>query len=435
MATTKFTRRQFLKHSLAVPVLLRYPQSQAADPLVQFIWSGGVTSTAALIKAKITRDSQAVRLLVSSNADLSQPLASDPQTASLASNNRVIAFSLADLAPNTVYHYAIEVDGVLDTARSGQFKTFPDGAASFMIAFGSCAETGSAHPIFETIRNLNPLFFIHTGDFHYLDIPTNDRALFRDAFETVLASPTQSSLYRSTPLVYMWDDHDYGPNDSTALSASRPAARLTYQEYVPHYPLAEGNGNVPIYHAFSVGRARFIVTDLRSERSPKLDPDDANKSMLGPRQKAWFKQELLQAKSDHALIIWISSVDWIPQLSDGWYLYSTERRELADFIQANAINNLAMIAGDLHMVGIDNGSHADFTTVGGGGFPIFQASPLDRFGFDADALYSEGRVAQRGQFGIMNVIDDGGSTVWVEWSARSWTNEELLAYRFSVQTP
>ncbi|MCB9076754.1 MAG: alkaline phosphatase D family protein [Anaerolineaceae bacterium] len=432
MSSLKFTRRQFLQQSLAAPLILRYSLSQAAEPLVQFIWSGAVTPTSVIIKTKLTKDSPTVRLAVSPTPDFSQPFYTDPQPATLTINNRVVAFSLANLTPDTRYYYAVEVDGQLDTRLRGQFKTFPSGPASFMIAFASCAETGSAHPIFETIRNLNPLFFIHTGDLHYLDIPTNDRDLFRNAFETVLASPTQSSLYRSTPLVYIWDDHDYGPNDSTALSGSRTAARLTYQEYVPHYPLAAGSGDVPIYHAFSVGRVRFIVTDLRSERSPKLADDNANKSMLGLAQKAWFKEELLRANTDHVLTIWVSSVDWLADLSDGWYLYSTERRELADFIKTNNINKLAMIAGDLHMLGIDNGSHNTFATGGGSGFPIFQASPLDRFGFDADAPYSEGRVAQRGQFGIMNVIDDGGPTVRVEWSGRSWTNEELLAYSFTV---
>ena len=432
MPSPKFTRRQFLQQSLVAPLALHYNRRQAADAPVQFVWSGAVTSTSAMVKAKVTRDSQTVRLLASPYPDFSQPLYTDPQPATLTLNNRVVAFPLTDLTTDTIYNYAVEVDGQLDTQLRGQFKTFPSGPASFMIAFASCAETGSTHPIFETIRNLNPLFFIHTGDLHYLDIPTNDRDRFRDAFETVLASPTQSSLYRSAPLVYIWDDHDYGPNDSTALSGSRTAARLTYQEYVPHYPLAAGSGDVSIYHAFSVGRVRFIVTDLRSERSPKLAADDANKSMLGPSQKAWFKEELLRANTDHALTIWVSSVDWLPDLSDGWYLYSTERRELADFIKTNDINRLAMIAGDLHMLGIDNGSHNTFATDGGSGFPIFQASPLDRFGFEADAPYSEGRVAQRGQFGIMNVIDDGGPTVRVEWSGRSWTNEELLTYSFSV---
>lgn len=437
MPSATFTRRQFLTYSMAAPLLLRYPQDQAqAQALpIRFAWSGAVTPTSAVIKAGTSAGNLPVRLLVSLTEDFSRPLYFDPLPTEESSTDLIKTFSLTELTPDTRYTYAVEVDARPETRLVGGFKTFSAGPASFMVAFGSCAETGSNHPIFETIRNLNPLFFIHTGDFHYLDIPTNDRERFRDAFETVLASPSQSALYRSAPLVYIWDDHDYGPNDSTALARSRPAARLTYQEYVPHYPLVEGSGDVPIYQAFSVGRVRFIVTDLRSERSPKLAPDNADKSMLGARQKAWFKQELLQAKADHALIIWVSSVDWLPNLSDGWHLYRTERRELADFIKSNQINNLAMIAGDLHMLGIDDGSHAGFAPGGGGGFPVFQASPLDRFGLNADAPYSEGRVAGRGQFGIMNVIDNGDSTVRVEWSGRNWKNEELLAYSFTRQVP
>lgn len=426
------TRRQFLGRSLLTP--LWFLPSHQVEPasLIQFVWSGAVTPTSAVVKAKILRDSQAVRLVTSPAEDLSNPLYSPYQPAEADLNNRVASLAISGLTPNTLYHYAVEVDGVVDTVQRGTFRTFPEGPASFLIAFGSCAETGSAHPIFELIRSLKPLFFLHTGDMHYRDIKINDRTLFQAAFETILASPTQSALYRTVPLVYTWDDHDYGPNDSTLLARSRPAARLTYQEYVPHYPLAAGSGDVPIYHAFTVGRVRFIITDLRSERSPKFDPDDETKSMLGAQQKAWLKQELLQARTEAALIIWASSVDWVPSLSDGWHLYSAERRELANFIKENGIHKLAMIAGDLHMLGIDNGSHSDFADGGGAGFPVIQASPLDRFGFEAEAPYSEGRVAQRGQFGIMNVIDDGGPTVRVEWSGRNWKNEELLAYSFTV---
>jgi phosphodiesterase/alkaline phosphatase D-like protein len=154
--------------------------------------------------------------------------------------------------------------------------------------------------------------------------------------------------------------------------------------------------------------------------------------MLGPAQKAWFKQELLNAKTTYPLVVWVSSCDWIPNLSDAWHLYSTERREIADFLKENGITNLIMLAGDLHMLGIDNGSHADFASGGGAGFPVMQASPLDRFGFEAEAPYSEGVIAKRGQFGIMNVIDEGGPTIKVEWSGRSWTNEEILAYSFNI---
>lgn len=435
MAKQFFSRRKFLSQTILAAAWLYPKRILAQNPtrLVEFVWSGAITPTSARVNAKLLKDSGAVRLLVSQSQDLSDPIYSAYYSASSTLNNRVASLTIANLSPNTLYYYAVEADDMVDRVYWGKFRTFPAGPASFMVAFGSCAETGSSHQIFETIRNLNPLFFIHTGDMHYLDINTNDRNRFRQAYDTVLASPTQSALYRVVPLVYIWDDHDYGPNDSDATASGRQAARLTYQEYVPHYPLVAGAGNVAIYQAFDVGRVRFIVIDLRSERSPKSAPDNASKTMMGRAQKAWFKQELLNAQADHALVVWVSSVDWIPELSDGWYLYNTERSEIANLIKENKITNLIMLAGDLHLLGIDNGTHSDFATGGGAGFPVMQASPLDRFGLEAVVPYSEGVSSKRGQFGIMNVIDEGGSTVIVEWSGRNWQNEELLAYRFVIE--
>ena len=34
----------------------------------------------------------------------------------------------------------------------------------------------------------------------------------------MLSQELQALLYRRTPIVYMWDDHDYGPADSAARS-------------------------------------------------------------------------------------------------------------------------------------------------------------------------------------------------------------------------
>jgi len=41
-------------------------------------------------------------------------------------------------------------------------------------------------------------------------------------------------------------------------------------------------------HAFTVGRVRFILTDLRSARTRITEPDDVRKTMLGIPQKMWF---------------------------------------------------------------------------------------------------------------------------------------------------
>lgn len=409
--------------------------AEAATPLVEFVWSGAVTPASATVNARLLDDSSTVRLRVSPNQDLSSPIFSEYYTATLALNNRVVSIPISGLAPDTRYHYAIESGGQLDTINQGTFRTFPLGPASFTFAFGSCAQTGSTHAVFDTIRNLNPLFFLHLGDMHYENIAANDRDLFRNAFNRVLASPVQAALYREVPLVYMWDDHDYGPNNSDATAPGREAARLTYQEYVPHYPLAAGAGDVPVYQAFTVGRVRFILTDLRSERSPPSAPDDANKTMMGAAQKAWFKQELLDANGVYSLIVWASTMPWIGQTgSDGWHLYTTERQELADFIRDNDIQGLVMLSGDAHMLAIDDGRHSDYATGGGAGFPVMHAAALDRPGSVKGGPYSQGAFPGRGQFGLMTVIDNGDSVIWVQWRGLNANNAEIVAYDFAFIT-
>jgi alkaline phosphatase D len=150
--------------------------------------------------------------------------------------------------------------------------------------------------------------FLHLGDMHYVNSSRNDPRYFRAAWDTVLASTTQGALYRSVPLASVWDDHDFGPNDADGRSPSRPAARHVYREYAPHYPLPAGDGDTAIYQAFSFGRTRFIVTDLRSERSPGRMPGGPGKTMMGAAQMKWFKRELAESSRSHAVVFWGSSV-------------------------------------------------------------------------------------------------------------------------------
>ncbi|HWR84323.1 MAG TPA: alkaline phosphatase D family protein [Candidatus Deferrimicrobium sp.] len=416
------------------PTVSRFRDSQTviANPAaVQFMWSGAITPTTARVNAKLTTDNTVARLVVSERTDFSWPRYSQPGTALTSENNRVVSFHVSGLNPNRKYFYAVEIAGILDLGSIGTFRTFPVGNASFTFAFASCAYTGSSHAAFETIHSLQPLFFFHLGDFHYENIAVNDRNRFRLAFETVLASSTQSLLYRAVPIAYVWDDHDYGPNNSDSTATGRIASRLTYQEYVPHYPLAAGSGNVAIYCAFSVGRVRFIVCDSRSARSPASAVDNAPKTMLGTTQKVWFKQELLEASKTHALIVWVNTLPWIGLSGDdGWHLYTAERAELANFIRDNQIDNLCMISGDAHMLAIDDGTNSDFATGGGAAFPVMHAAALHRTPGVKGGPYSHGAYPGSGQFGLMSVVDTGDS-ISVRWSGRNYLNQEIVGYEFT----
>lgn len=435
---SKLGRREFLISSILAGMVkvMGLGRKLIAQPnnALEFIWVGGVTTESVRINAKVMTDTTSVRLYLSEQSDLSNPLLSPFFTADTVTNNRVVSIPTTGLIADTLYYYAIEVDGMLDLVNQGQFCTFPAGVSSFTFATSGDSHTGSNYPVFDTIRAHDPLFFLHTGDMHYEDIRVNDVALFRAAWDEVLSSPRQSALYRSTALAYMWDDHDYGPNNSDHTAPGRESARLTYQLYVPHYPLPAGNGNVPIYQAFTVGRVRILLTDTRSERSPNSDFDDENKTMLGEAQKAWLKSELLAANGNYPLIIWVNSVPWIdaPYVGgDTWSGFTTERMELANFVADNNIKGLLMISSDAHMIAIDNGTNNNYATSGGGRFPVLHSAALDRSGSLVGGPYSHGAYPGRGQFALVTITDTGGETIMVTLSGRDEDDNELVRYTFT----
>lgn len=437
-------RRQFLAFlgSSLTAFLLRRLRPPAGEEFAYFLWSGALTASSIRAKARINFDSSSVRLVASTQPDLSSPIYSTYATAD-ATNNRVADLPLYDLAAGTTYYYTVEANGQQSALR-GRFRT-PDAPAgtpfSFSLACASCALTGSSHPVFTTIRQKDPLFFLHLGDLHYQDIGVNDVNLYRQAFDSVLASPTQAALYRQVPLVYVWDDHDYGPNDSDATAPGRAAARATYQEYLPHYPLPAGSGDIPIYHAFTIGRVRFIVTDNRSERTPKTAPDDAGKSILGPTQKTWFKQQLLAARNAYPLVIWACSTPWhsgpaYPN-GDDFSGYTSERQELADFIYQNRIRNLCILSGDIHMVGLEEGLNNRYGSDGFPGFALLQAAALDHPLHTSypGVTYSHGQFPGAGQFGLVTITDNGGPTVQVRFSGHTANDQELTALEQTFPPP
>jgi alkaline phosphatase D len=346
-------------------------------------------------------------------------------------------FHIDALQPDTEYIYGFSAQPRSNSVEAaGRFRTLPQGAASFRFAFASCAQTGSEHKVFRTILGRDPLFFLQVGDLHYRNINRNDRELFQEAYREVFGSRAQGSLYANVPLVYVWDDHDFGPDNSDRFSPGRIASRLTYQECVPHYPLAFGKGDVPICYAFSVGRVRFVVTDLRSERSPAKSPDTPDKTMLGTAQKEWFKRELLAVKSSFTLIFWVSSVPWTgkSQTGDGWAAFPAERQEIADFLKVNGIRNLCLLSGDAHMLAADDGRNGDFATGGGAPLPSLQAAPLDRQASFKGGPYSHGfYLPERGEgcFGFVELHDDGRE-INVLFTGRNHRDEKKVSLRFTV---
>lgn len=418
-------------------VLLRPPERPGGIPT---LWLGGVTDTGAVVKTKLPPGVKS-RLLVLKAGEA--PLSFYPESP-LDPRSTVTTFRLKDLEPGSRYGFGLEVNGRASTYPAGLLRTFPKAGqpASFKFAFSSCARTGSQHRVFSTIAAHEPAVFVHLGDLHYTNISRNDPRLFRAAWDTTLSSTTQGPLYRTVPLAYVWDDHDFGPNDADGRSPARPASRRVYREYAPHYPLPadslapQAAGDAPIFQSFTLARARFILTDLRSDRAPVKLPDGPGKSMLGPGQKEWFFDELLSASRSHGIVFWGSSLPWIgkPGQGESWQGYATERKEIANFIRQKGIKNLCILCGDAHMLAADDGTNSDYSDAGGLRIPVLHGSALDQGGSIKGGPYTQGAHgarAKEGCFGCVEVQDDG-QRVKVNFSGRNQDDDTIIELAFEV---
>jgi len=378
---------------------------------VKYLWSGALTFKSVKVNAKMTDSSSAVQLVVSQDSLFSFPDYSILYSVG-ASTNYMVSLEINGLNPQTKYFYAIQSDGIIDTSAEdiGSFTTFANGPFSYSFVIGSCG-INSNHRVFDAMRNLAPNFYLNMGDLHYQNPNSGINInIHRLPYEnSVLSKPRLAKFLKQTPIAYVWDDHDYCGNDSDSSYAGKVNARKVYHEYVPHYPLAFGSDTTsPIAQSFTVGRIHFILTDLRSERYPG--------HIMKASQRAWFESECLYARDHNLMIAWMSTYSWSGVGTDNWAAFSLERTSINDFLYCNNIQNLFILSGDAHMLAIDNGTHANFSTntCPAYNYPIFQAAALNQNGSFKGGIYSEGGYFMNpnntfGQFGRVIVSDESTS--------------------------
>lgn len=409
-----------LPHRLLFALVFAAGLVAACASPVGWSWTGGVTPDSAVVTARIDTAAPAGLRVGDSPATITPVLTAPMQKGTLH------RFELTGLKPDTAYPIRfVDAAGVPLDEESRVFRTFPvpGKPASFRFAVGSCAREANS-PAFTAIARQNASFLVHTGDFHYANIGENRMEAFRKAYNYHLSAPPLRSLLANTPMMYTWDDHDFGPNDSNKNSPSREASLRNFREIVPHYPLTVSPGDVggPIDQVFTVGRVTFILSDLRSQRDPEA------LRMMNAAQDAWLRKQFLAARdAGSALIFWVTSVPWNGPATkaDRWQGYPAHRAEIANFLKENGLaGKVVILSGDAHMTAIDDGTNSDFATGGGAPVRVFQAGPLANVGSYKGGPYShgaryktEGKKDYLNQFGLVDVEDDG-KRIRVKWSGR-----------------
>lgn len=370
-----------------------------------------------------------VRLAYSTDSGLASPT----YTSAKNTTDRNARFDLTGLSSNTRYYYSAEIDGSLD-GTIGTFKT--PGATTVKVCLSGDAVSGANATCYDSIRTETPDFFIHLGDMHYDDNSLNSAGIVNGSIDRVLTNSKAAQLFRDVPTVWVWDDHDFGPNDSYSASGTKTASCAMYRKRVPHHDLELSSG--AIYHSFEIDvdgiGVVFIVTDLRSEASNKTATDNSSKTMMGAAQKTWFKGVLSDAANSGKLFVWVNSRVWggvATSGADHWGGFTTERTEIANYIQANCSGRVLVVSADMHSLAIDDGTNHDFVTTGSEPIPTFQCSPIDHTSATTygGATYSEGQYTNNGQYGIIEFSKTGAAELTVDLTGKRDTGTTLDTYQ------
>jgi alkaline phosphatase D len=279
-------------------------------------------------------------------------------------------FRLANLPPDTLVYYRVWMNGALVTPAK-RFRTPPpeDQLRTVRIAvFNDWAR--SKFPGLASSLSHQPHLVILGGDLPHSNPPNLGpmRRMYQETRSTAsdLGRDIKTGLIdvaEQIPSCHMWDDHDYGGDNSDGTYKNKDQARQAYREY---WPMASDPGpGTAIYQKLSYsGTVDVFLLDLRSERDPIRKAEGPDKSMMGAEQKQWFKDQLLTSNAPWKLVV--TSVPFNPTAKKvgGWVTYMTERRELIDFVRSHGITGVVLASGDIHSGGgIDDGTNAGLTEV------------------------------------------------------------------------
>ena len=166
------------------------------------------------------------------------------------------------------------------------------------------------------------------------------------------AQPVLQHLLKAMPQYAIWDDHDFGPDNSGFSYGLKETSRQIFMKYWcnPYY----GEDHQGIYSQISYSDVDLFLTDDRYFRSADQMEDSINgkpnpdKHFFGERQLKWLEDALVQSLATFKIIA-IGSQTLNPLATDeGFYLYSAEYQTLVEFLNRSNIKGVIFLTGDRH---------------------------------------------------------------------------------------
>jgi len=329
------------------------PKSQASDALVAM--HGFVDHTGILLWLQGMR-AQRVQVDISGrklDADL------DPRADFTAT------VAVAGLDPGTVHHYVVSAAGGKAVLAKGSFKTqalwqWRTDPPTVRIAAGSCAyfnelpydrpgnPYGGGYEIFDAIADMSPDLMLWLGDNIYLnEVDYSSRAGMNRRYRYCRWQPSLRKLLTACPQVAIWDDHDFGPDDS---DASYPGKGWSLEMFPRYWPLPYAPPSDGLYGKILQGDVDVFMLDDRSNRYPNRWPEGADKVMYGAKQMQWLKAALTYSQAPFKIVAGGSQFfnQVSPDYRESWAKFPAEQGDFLRWLEERRIPGVVFLSGDRH---------------------------------------------------------------------------------------
>ncbi|MBL4616643.1 MAG: alkaline phosphatase family protein [Robiginitomaculum sp.] len=260
------------------------------------------------------------------------------------------------------------------------------------IAFGSCQASWKPIPILDQVVADDPDLFIYLGDNIYGDERAGNALMpnLRQQYADLAALPEFRRLREQTPMMAMWDDHDYGLNDGGGDFAFKHFAEKVFLEFWNEPKDSIRRKRDGLYDAKLFGvdgqRVQIIMLDTRFFRSSPLVPtdergakgkerylpsNDPNMTILGDAQWKWFEQQL-QEPADIRFIVTSIQVLAADHGWESWREFTPQREKFFTTVEQSGAKGVVIISGDRHVAAFyEKKNSADYSLY------EFTSSPLN----------------------------------------------------------
>ncbi|OWZ21328.1 hypothetical protein PHMEG_0004135 [Phytophthora megakarya] len=236
------------------------------------------------------------------------------------------------------------------------------------VAFGSCNDQSFPQPMWPNIAAHNPELWIWMGDNIYADVkelgeprpfPIPPRKMFVEAtreelirrYNKLLANEDYVSFVNNTPIIGIWDDHDFGINDGGKHFPNRDDSQQIFLDFIHEPKDSPRRKQQGIYTSYTVGEGdrtiKFILVDNRYHRDDYSTKDG---NLLGDAQWKWVENELMTSTAAFNVIV--SGVQILPgdryPVAECWGRFPNERERLLKLILASNAKGVILLSGDVH---------------------------------------------------------------------------------------